>query len=276
MASMVGTIAPKAEAAVTSNRVVLVRNPEVMNEDGTVRAKVLQQMLDDGVKRLLDVRDVAEGWKQLIRPSDTVGIKSNVWRRLPTPSALEQHLRTQVIQAGVPADRVAVDDRGVRKNRVFRKATALINVRPLRTHAWSGLGTCVKNHIMFVERPSDYHDDACANLGAVWELPQVKGKTRLNILVMLTPQFHSEGPHSYSPEYVWRYNGILLGVAPVPVDAVGAKIIDAKRAEYFGANRPISPSPHHIQVAGTKYGLGESDLDKIELIKLGDDGGLLL
>ena len=47
---------------------------------------------------------------------------------------------------------VGVDDRGVRTNPVFARATALINVRPLRTHAWSGLGTCLKNYIMFVPR----------------------------------------------------------------------------------------------------------------------------
>jgi len=35
----------------------------------------------------------------------------------------------------------------------------------------------------------------------------VKGKTRLNVLVMFTPQFHSFGPHSFNPKYVWKYYG---------------------------------------------------------------------
>ncbi|MCP4897389.1 MAG: DUF362 domain-containing protein [bacterium] len=276
LAGMVGVAGPKAEAAAANNRVVLVRDGGVLDEAGQPRNNVLQKMLNDAMERLLDVNDAKQAWKQIIRPEDIVGIKTNVWGRLPTPPVLEQYLRTQVIRAGVTADNVAVDDRGVRKDPVFQRATALINVRPMRTHAWSGLGTCLKNHIMFVERPSDYHGDACADLGAVWELPQVKGKTRLNILVMLTPQFHGEGPHSYSEEFVWRYNGLIVGIAPVPVDAIGAQIIEAKREDYFGTNRPISPSPHHIQIAGSKYGLGESDPAKIDLIRLGDSEGSLI
>ena len=38
-----------------------------------------------------------------------------------------------------------------------------------------------------------------------------------------------------------------------------ARIIQAKRRQHFGADRPISPSPHHIEIAGSRYGLGPSD-----------------
>ncbi len=40
---------------------------------------------------------------------------------------------------------MAVDDRGVLQNPVFNRSTALINVRPMRAHHWSGLGTLIKN-----------------------------------------------------------------------------------------------------------------------------------
>jgi hypothetical protein len=204
-----------------------------------------------------------------VGPSDVVGVKSNVWAYLPTPPELEQAIREEVVRAGVRPEDVGVDDRRVLSNPVFRRMTALVNVRPLRTHAWSGLGTCVKNVISFVENPPDYHEDACASLGAIWVKPPVAGKVRLNVLVMLTPQFHSVGPHSFAKDLTWPYCGLIVGRQPVPVDAIGARIIEAKRRQHFGADRPISPSPHHIEIAGSRYGLGPSDPARIDLVRLG-------
>ena len=226
-------------------------------------------MLNQAVSALMQEEQASAAWKRLVAPSDVVGIKSNVWRYLATPRALEEAIRTEVIAAGVTPENVAVDDRGVRSNPVFQRATAFINTRPMRSHHWSGLGTLLKNMIMFVPRPQEYHGDACSPLGAIWQLPEVKGKVRLNVLVMLTPQFHGVGAHSFSNEFVWPYNGLIVGVDPVAVDATGARIIEAKRRLYFGDDRPLKPPAHHIQVADTRYGLGVSDPERIELIRLG-------
>lgn len=250
-------------------RVVLVRRREVLDAKGNVDGAVLKEMLDEGVAALLGAPDAVAAWRRLVSPSDVVGIKTNAWRYLPTPPALEDALRISVVRAGVKPENVAVDDRGVRENPVFRRATALLNVRPMRTHHWSGLGTCLKNVIMFSESPSDYHADACAPLGALWDLPEVKGKVRLNVLVLLTPQFHGVGPHGFAAEYTWPYRGLLLGTQPVPVDATGARILIAQRRKHFGDERPMKPSPHHIEIAGTRYGLGPSDPARIDLVRLG-------
>jgi len=254
----------------SSSRVVLIRRREVLAEDGSVVPEILHRMLNEGVAALMQTESSAAGWKRLVRPDDVVGIKSNVWTKLATPPALEQAIREEVETVGVAAGDVAVDDRGVGSNPVFRRATALINVRPMRTHHWSGLGTCIKNLIMFVDRPSEYHGDACATLGALWKLPQIAGKVRLNILVMLTPQFHGVGPHSFSKRFVWPFYGLILGTEPASVDATGARIIQAQRNLFFGEERPISPPPHHIEIAGSRYGLGATDPDRIELVRLGE------
>ncbi len=198
-----------------------------------------------------------------------MGIKTNVWRNLATPPQLEEAIRGGVLAAGVKAENISVRDRGVLGDPVFMKATALVNVRPMRTHDWSGLGTLLKNYIMFVPDPPRFHPDSCADLAALWQLPEVKGKTRLNVLVMLTPLFHSVGPHGFNPAYVWKYNGLLVGLDPVAVDATGARIIQAKRREFFGEDRPINPPPKHIELADTRHHLGTADPNKIELVKLG-------
>jgi len=251
------------------SRVVLIRDNKVIDGEGQVDPQILHRMLNRGVADLVGEKDATAAWKKLFSPSDVVGIKSNVWSRLPTPEALEEAMRFELERVGVaPAD-IAVDDRNVKANPVFRRATAFINTRPLRTHDWSGLGTCIKNLITFTERYPDYHGDACAPLGSIWLRPEIKGKVRLNVLVMLTPQFHSTGPHSFSREFVWPYGGLILGVDPVAVDATGARIIEAKRKLYFEDDRPMRPPPHHIQIAETQYGIGVADPERIEINRLG-------
>jgi hypothetical protein len=260
--------------SVGRSKVVLVRSKRVLDDDGRLDGAELHKMLNDSVARLLGEEDSAAAWQELVGNAEVVGIKSNVWRRLRTPPELEAAIRQEVLSAGVEDRFVDIDDRGVRNNAVFQlmlesERGAMINVRPMRTHHWSGLGTCLKNPITFVPRPADYHDDACASIGAFWQELGLRHKTRLNILVMLTPQFHGVGPHSFSESFVWPYKGLVVGTDPVAVDAIGARIIEAKRLQHFGEERPISPPPHHIRYADARYKLGISDPERIDIIRLG-------
>ena len=276
MAGVIGAAADAEEAAPGTSRVVLIRDKDVVGGDGVIDGERLHEMLNSAVQELFRTESSSDAWQQVVSPEDVVGVKTNVWRSLRTPKPLEEAIRTEVIGVGVSPEDVAVDDRGVRTNEVFQRATALINTRPLRIHNWSGLGTCLKNLIMFVPRPPEYHDDSCAPLGAIWKLPELEGKVKLNILVMLTPQFHGVGPHSFSKEYIWPYGGLIVGVDPVAVDATGARILQAKRDLYFGQPSPISPPAHHIELAGSRYGLGVSDPDSIDLVTLGWEDDVLI
>jgi len=257
-------------------KVVLIRNKELLNPQGQLNDAVLEEMLDEAIQRLTDQKDTLMAWKTLIKPDDIVGIKSNVWSHLPTPRKLEVALRNRVEWCGVDKKNISITDRGVRSNTVFKNSTALINVRPMRTHAWSGVGSCLKNYIMFIKKPSTLHGDSCADLATLWRLPQVIGKTRLNILVMITPLFHGVGPHHFNRKYVWQYKGLIAGFDPVAVDSIGVRILMARRREYFKEERPINPPPKHIFLADTRHHLGTADLDKIELIKLGWQEGMLI
>jgi hypothetical protein len=265
-----------ADAKTDKSRVVLIRDKRVMDGSGALRPGNLADMMDQAMITLFNTANAAMAWQQLFNPVDAVGIKSNAWARLPTPRELEDILQERLVAVGVKEQNISVDDRGVRQNPVFRNSTALINVRPMRTHHWSGLGTLLKNYIMFVSQPWIYHGNACEKLGAIWQKSHVKNKTRLNILVMMTPLFHGVGPHHYSKSYIWPYCGLIVSTDPVAADAVGADIIQAKCNEYFGKERPISPRPLHIEAADTRYGLGNSRPARIELIKLGWEKGVLI
>jgi len=257
-------------------RVVLVRDNNVFDTDSGLNGEVVQSMLDRAMVALFEKEDLVECWRSIIKPEDIVGIKSNEWGYLPTTSEVEQALRKRVKDVGVDEQNIAIADRGVLNNPVFQKATALINARPMRTHAWSGVGSLIKNYIMFVPDPYNYHDNSCEPLGSIWHLPLVKNKTRLNVLVMFTPLFHGVGAHHFDPTYTWKYGGLLVGTDPVAVDTVGLRIIQLKRKSYFGEDRPVKPVAHHIAFADTKYGLGTSNLDKINLIKIGDKEDILI
>jgi len=258
------------------SKVVLIRDPNVMDENRKVDAAILATLLDQAVTALVGEPDPKKAWSQLIKPSDTVGIKTNEWRFLRTPPELEVALKERVVGAGVAAERISIRDRQLLSDPIFQTATALINVRPMRTHHWSGVGTCIKNYILFHPNPSEWHDDSCANLAGVWKLPIVEGKTRLNILVMLSPLFHGKGPHHYHAEYTWNYRGLIVGVDPVAVDATGLRILEAKRREHFGESQPFSTPVTHLEVAEKKYQLGYADPAKIDVVKLGWEEGALI
>jgi hypothetical protein len=266
----------EATGVTDKTKVVLVRNEDVLDENGKPKYEVVLEMLDAAVTELTGRPDPVAAWKSLIKPDDVVGIKSNVWRFIPTPPQVEQALKKRVLDAGVDESNIAVSDRGVLKDPVFQKSTALINARPMRSHHWSGVGSLIKNYIMFVPAPWDYHDDSCTRLATIWDNPLVKGKTRLNALVMLTPQFHGVGPHNFNPKYVWSYHGFIVSFDPVAADSVGLRIIQAKRREFFGEDRPLNPPAKHIFTADTVYGLGTADPEKINLITLGYDQDILI
>ena len=262
-----------AEAKV---KVVLIRDEDVIDRQGSINKRIVRKMFDQGVCELLGEEKATQAWKKLIKPTDIVGIKSNVWFHLHTPEALENAIQERTLEVGVPKKNISIDDRDVLNNPVFRSSTALINVRPLRTHHWSGIGGCIKNYVMFVPSPWLYHGDACANLASIWNKSMVKGKTRLNILSLIRTQFYNRGAHHFDRRFVSDYKGLLIGKDPVALDAIGARLLQLQRIAYFGEDRPTETTPKHIFVADEKYKLGVSDLRRIEVVKLGWMEGSLI
>lgn len=277
-AALLPTGVRAAGATTGKTKVILVRDASVLDEKGKPKQNVVLKMLDDAVAALTGKKgqNRIDGWKTFLQPSDVVGIKTNRWTYLPTTEAVELALKQRVLDVGVKAQDVAIDDHGVLDNPVFQRATALINARPMRAHHWSGVGSLIKNYIMFSPNPSSWHDDSCADLAGVWSLPIVKGKTRLNVLVMLTPQFHGVGPQSFNPKYVWSYHGLVVGFDPVACDSVGLRIVEAKRRAFFGEERPLAPPAKHITLADTRHHLGTADPSKIEIVRIGYDGDSLI
>jgi hypothetical protein len=248
------------------SRAVLVRNPAAFTKAGEIDTPVVMQMIDEGVAALLQTPTADAAWKMLFTAGDKAGIKTNVYNYLPTPPAVADGLRLRLAVCGLNPDEVPVTDRDARTKLADR--TALLNIRPVRTHHWSGIGSCLKNYIMFADTPSDWHEDSCADLGGIWHLPIVKGKTRLNILLALNPYFYGRGPHNFDARFQWKYSGLFMSTDPVAVDALGAELLRRKRVAFFGEDRIVTPTKH-IEVAEKKHALGVADLKRIDLVRLG-------
>ncbi len=261
---------------VKKSKVILIRHKDALDENSRINGEVIQKMLDEAVMTLFGQDDPVEAFKKIIQPGEIVGIKSNVWSYLPTPPEVENAIKRRLIDVGVKEENIGIDDHTVRTNPIFVNSTSLINVRPLRTHYLAGVSGCMKNYIMFAKSQSAHHPNSCSDLGSLFYLPQVKGKTRLNILCALTPQYHGRGPHHFSRRYVWDYGGLIVGQDPVAVDATGLRLIIAKRTEQLGKDRAIPPVPRHIRDADVIHGLGTSDPSKIDLIKLGWQDDILI
>lgn len=258
--------APPQAPAVRS-RVVLVRDAAVLDDKGQIQQDVLARMLDQAVTAVVGAPDAPSAWKQIVADAGSVGIKTNAWRMLPTPPQLERLLRERLAAAGIAGDRIVVDDRGAL--RTLAGCDALINVRPLRTHYWAGIGGCIKNYIMFSEEPAAWHPDGCADLGGLLNLPVVKGKSRLHILVVLTPLFHGKGPHHFDPRFVWPYKGLIVSADPVSADSTGVRLLVAKRRLHFREDVPFETHTVHVELAETRHHAGVADASRIELVRLG-------
>jgi len=260
---------PPRTTASGKSTVVLVRDAAALDRNRKVNGPVVTRMLDQAVTALFSEETPEKAWGRLFGPKDVVGIKTNEWEFLPTPPALEDKIRQRVAGAGVPAEKISLADRGIHDNPGFTGATALVNIRPMRTHHWSGVGSLLKNVITFTPMPWDWHGDSCADLAGLWQLPGIKGKVRLNILVMLTPLFHGKGAHHYQAEYTWPYSGLIVGTDPVAVDATGLRILEAQRKIHFGEDVPFTVPPHHIRMAEEKHRLGVADPKRIKIIRIG-------
>lgn len=250
--------------------VLLVRDENVLDDQMNVNKKVLAGMVDRILLEITGKKDVKQAWLSLVSPKDVVGLVPTPMMN-PTHQELLDVIKESLVAVGLPEENI----RNAQGRKVdLEPITALISVPGLKAHWLTGIGTVIKNYIMFSGAPRNYHYEDSAKLGEIWHLPQVKGKTRLIIVDALRPVC-DKGPQ-FDPRYRWPYKGLMASTDPVALDAVGLKIIQAKRDELRGEPWPISPLPICIEAADTVYKLGQSKLENIEIKKLGWDKEILV
>ena len=249
-----------ARAASPSSDVTIVRHEAVLNKRRKVDQTILAAMLDETVMHVTGESSAASAWKAIATPTDVVGL-------VPTPHLNPTHIEVVdlvtaalVKYAGLPPDNILKAQGGLRRP---KRCTVLISLPGLKAHWLTGVGTVLKNYIMYSGRPTRYHAEKSSRLGEIWLLPEVKDKTRLILVDALYP-LCDKGPQP-DPRYQWHYNGLIAGTDPVAVESVGLKIITEKRNQLRGEPWPLSPPPICVEAADKVYGLGNSDWAKIKV-----------
>ncbi len=259
-----------SEKSAPSSLVTVVRDKDVMNAGLDVDFKVLQKILDQSIVQLTGRKNSKEAWSKIITPEDTVGLVSTGHLN-PTHDELVYAVKIALMDIGVPKNRIKMAQGSSRK---VKRCTALISLPALKAHWLTGIGTVLKNYIMYSGSPSAYHDQNSAKLGEIWHLPHVKGKTKLILVDALYP-LCDKGPQA-DPRYKWPYSGLIAGTDPVAVETVCLRIIEEKRRALRGEPWPLSPPPICVEAADKVYGLGTSRMEKIKIAHFGWKQDLLL
>lgn len=94
---LIGLPRTASTKTVGKSRVILIRNKDVIDGTGSLRAEVLEQMLDQALTTLVGTPDPVSAWEELVKAEEVVGIKSNVWYPLPTPRCLEAAIQGRLL-----------------------------------------------------------------------------------------------------------------------------------------------------------------------------------
>lgn len=246
-----------------SSRVAIIRDKNVMDASLRVDEVVLKNMLAQTVIQVTGAKNAKDAWLTLFKTNDTIGL-------VPTPHLNPTHeelitaVKNALVEAGIPMKQILILKRGVEEP---KPCTALIALPGLKAHWLTGIGTVLKNYIMYSGNPSRYHGEDNAKLGEIWNLPDIKGKTKLILVDALYP-LCDKGPQP-DPRYKWQYKGLIAGTDPVAVETVCLKIITEKRKALRGELWPISPPPLCVEAADKVYGLGTSKMEEIKIESVG-------
>ncbi|MCP3899807.1 MAG: DUF362 domain-containing protein, partial [Desulfobacteraceae bacterium] len=251
--------------------VFVVRDENAMDKNLNVNSNILKTMVDQAVMQVTAKPDAKQAWNALFNADDIVGLVDTPHLN-PTHSEMNQVITDSLKQfVKIPEQNITDAQGGSRRP---KKCTALISIPALKAHWLTGIGTVLKNYITYSGRPSHYHQENSAKLGEIWLQPEVKGKTRLVLVDALHP-LCDKGPQP-DPRYKWAYNGIIAGTDPVAVETVCLKVITQKRHAIRKEPWPLSPPALCVEAADKVYGLGTSNLDKIQIKAIGWDKDLLL
>ena len=253
-----------------SSSVTIVRDQDAMDASNNVNGSALESMLDQTLIKLTGKTTPKDAWLSLVKPDDTIGL-------VPTPHLNPTHqevvdaVKSSLVVAGISEEKIVLAQGGPDKPKA---CTALIGLPGLKAHWLTGIGTVMKLYIMYSGNPRNYHNENSAKLGEIWNLPFVKGKTKLILVDALHP-LCDKGPQ-VDPRYKWAYNGLIAGTDPVAVEAVCLRIIQEKRKKMRGEPWPLSPPPICVEAADKTYRLGTSSWDSIKVKNFGWDKDLLL
>ncbi len=139
-----------------------------------------------------------------------------------------------------------------------------VNVPILKDHSIAGMSGALKNMFGAIRNPNKYHTNNCDPYVAdVNNLEPLKAKHRLTVIDALMVQY-DKGP-GFDPRYMNPYGGVVVSDDPVAADRVALEIMNRCRAAGGRATLSEEGRPVRYLVSANAVGLGECDLNRIDL-----------
>jgi uncharacterized protein (DUF362 family) len=296
---------PGPRSAPSRPLVARARRPGLVGERSALDPGRLGDGLGAAIARAAGEASPVDALRRLFAPSDVVGIKVNTLGGVGVSTRPEVALQLAdwLRAAGVPGDRILIWDRTSRELRaagyeigkkhgvrvqgtdedwdrkltewgpsasrfarvMVDELTAVISVGRLKDHGLAGVTLSLKNWYGVVNNPNKLHSDSCAPyVPHLVAHPLVHDKLRLSVVDGSEGQCHG-GP-GQAPNWAWPYEGFLASTDPVALDAIGWRILDARRREV--GLMPVADEdrePRYIAGAAG-LGLGVDDPARIEVV----------
>jgi uncharacterized protein (DUF362 family) len=147
-----------------------------------------------------------------------------------------------------------------------RTCDCMINIPVLKDHESAGITGAMKNMYGVVDKPFLLHGNNCSPFIAdLYAIPAIKDKFRFAICDAFTGAYNG-GP-MFSPQFTWKYNGLLVARDPVAMDYTLWQTIEHKRAEMgLESLEAVGRPAKHIAVAAdAQHRLGTNDPKRIAL-----------
>ena len=177
-------------------------------------------------------------------------------------------------RVGYGEDLVVTGSLGSRFSRIItRQCTAAVNVPVLKDHNIAGLSLSLKNYFGAIENPNKFHRTNCDPYVADLNMyPPIREKNKLIICDAITALYEG-GPTDCRPQYMWNYNGLIIGTDPVAVDQIGLMLLEEKRAsEGLPPLAAVGRHPKYIYTAADSvHLLGVRDPEKIRVVEITDE-----
>ena len=152
-------------------------------------------------------------------------------------------------------------------SKIVMWSTAIINISQLKDHGIAGITGAMKNFYGAINNPNKYHHNNCnPYIADLYSSIQLQGKIRLTICDGALAQYNG-GP-GYKAKWTWKYNGFLISTDAIALDYYSWQIIEEQRKiKGLPTLKEVKRHPQYIFTAA-EYGLGFSDLDKIDLMEI--------
>jgi uncharacterized protein (DUF362 family) len=149
-----------------------------------------------------------------------------------------------------------------------RACDCMINVPLLKDHEIAGVTGAMKNMYGVVDKPFLLHgNNGSPYIADLYAIPAIKDKCRFAICDAFTGAYNG-GP-MFSPQFTWKYNGLIVARDPVAMDYTLWQTIERKRTEMgLKSLEEVGRPPKHIAIAAdAQHRLGTNDPKRIALIE---------